>query len=250
MKKIMAGFFLFTAAWALYGEGIAEGVELADERAKTSYAIGLVIGSDLKQAGLELNYAAVAEGLRAAVEGGEAFTTDEAIGVVQAALQEAMERQAGESRRQELQFLAENSGREGVFSTESGLQYEVIAEGDGERPSENDTVMVHYEGALTDGTVFDSSYERDEPAEFPLNQVIPGWAEGLLLMNTGSTYRFYIPSELAYGDRGVGQIIPPYSTLVFKVELLEIAGETYNEEEYNEEEYNEEEYNEESDSLE
>jgi FKBP-type peptidyl-prolyl cis-trans isomerase FkpA len=225
MKKIVPAFFFFAAALTLYGKGIAEEVDMADERAKTSYAIGLVIGSDLKTTGLELDYAAVAGGLQAALEGGEAFTTEEAIEIVQAAFQKVMEQQAEESRQQELQFLAENSGREGVFSTESGLQYEVIAQGTGERPRETDTVIVHYEGALTDGTIFDSSYEREETAEFPLNQVIPGWAEGLLLMNAGSTYRFYIPSALAYGDRGVGQIIPPYSTLVFKVELLEIAGE-------------------------
>jgi FKBP-type peptidyl-prolyl cis-trans isomerase FkpA len=233
MKKIMLTLFFFAAALTVYGRGITEEVDLADERAKTSYAIGLVIGSDLKQTGLELNYTALAEGLKAAVEGGEAFTTEEAIGIVQDAFQEAMEKQAEESRRRELQFLAENGGREGVFSAESGLQYEVIVEGAGERPLETDMVIVHYEGALTDGTVFDSSYERGEPEEFPLNQVIPGWAEGLMLMSIGSTYIFYIPSDLAYGDRGVGQIIPPYSTLVFKVELLEIAGEDDNETEEN-----------------
>jgi FKBP-type peptidyl-prolyl cis-trans isomerase len=223
MKKFMLIFFLAAAASAIYGKGIAEEVDLADERAKTSYALGLVIGSDLKQAGLELNYAAVAEGLKAAVEGGETLSTEEAIELVQAAFQSSMEKKAEESRRQELEFLAENGSREGVFITESGLQYEVITEGEGERPSRTDAVMVNYEGALTDGTVFDSSYERTAAEEFPLSQVIPGWAEGIMLMNVGSTYRFYIPSELAYGSRGVGQIIPPYSTLVFKVELLEIS---------------------------
>jgi FKBP-type peptidyl-prolyl cis-trans isomerase len=150
---------------------------------------------------------------------------DEAIGIVQAAFQEAMAKRNEENKQKELQFLAENGGREGVLVSETGLQYEVIAEGTGEKPSATDTVRVHYEGALTDGTVFDSSYERDESAEIPLEQVIPGWSEGIRLMNVGSTYRFFIPSALAYGGQGAGQMIPPYSTLVFKVELLEIIRE-------------------------
>jgi FKBP-type peptidyl-prolyl cis-trans isomerase FkpA len=230
MKKIIFCLCLFTAALTVYGKGIAEEVNLADERAKTSLAFGIVIGSDLKQTGLQFDYAAFAEGLRLSVENGEApYTMEEAIGIVQAAFQEAMNRQNEEHKQQELQFLAENSGRDGVISTESGLQYEVIAEGSGEKPRETDTVRVHYEGALADGTIFDSSYERDESAEIPLDQVIPGWSEGIQLMNTGGTYRFYIPSALAYGEQGVGQVIPPYATLVFKVELLEIIREAVEE---------------------
>ena len=126
------------------------------------------------------------------------------------------------------EFLAENAKREVVITTSSGLQYEVLqvqqeGEGEGEKknPSATDVVRCHYEGRLIDGTVFDSSYKRGEPAEFALNQVIPGWTEGLQLMKEGSKYRFYIPQDLAYGSRGVS-IIPPYSALIFDVELIEV----------------------------
>ncbi|MDR1277485.1 MAG: FKBP-type peptidyl-prolyl cis-trans isomerase [Treponema sp.] len=223
MKKLLPGLLFLAAAFTLYGKGIVEEVNLADERAKTSLAFGLVIGSDLKQTGMEFDYAAFTEGLKLSVEGGEApYTTEEAVGIVQAAFQAAMDKRGEENKERERLFLAENGGREGVISTESGLQYEIITEGSGEKPSETDTVRVHYEGTLSNGTVFDSSYERDESAEIPLEQVIPGWSEGIQLMSVGGVYRFYIPSVLAYGDQGVGQIIPPHSTLVFKVELLEI----------------------------
>jgi FKBP-type peptidyl-prolyl cis-trans isomerase FkpA len=226
MKKIIPGLLFFTAALTLYGKGIAEEVNLEDRRAKTSLAIGLVLGSDLKDSGLQFDYAAFAEGLRLVMEGGETpYTTEEAMEIVQAAFDEVRAKQNEENRRQELEFLAENGGREGVTTTESGLQYEVITEGSGKKPSETDTVRVHYEGALADGTVFDSSYEQGGTVDIPLDQVIPGWSEGIRLMNTGGAYRFYIPSALAYGDQGVGQLIPPYATLVFKVELLEIVDE-------------------------
>lgn len=120
-------------------------------------------------------------------------------------------------------FLAENAQKEGVMVTASGLQYEVLQEGMGERPSAADTVMVHYRGTLIDGTEFDSSYSRGEPTSFPVNKVIPGWTEGLQLMSKGAEYRFYIPSELAYGSRSTGPI-PANSTLIFDVELLDIEG--------------------------
>ena len=119
------------------------------------------------------------------------------------------------------EFLAENAKREGVIVTSSGLQYEVLQEGEGKSPSATDIVRCHYEGRLIDGTVFDSSYNRGEPSEFALNQVIPGWTEGLQLMKEGSKYRFFIPYNLAYGSRAVS-IIPPYSALIFDVELLEV----------------------------
>ena len=119
-------------------------------------------------------------------------------------------------------FLAENGKRDEVTTTESGLQYEVLEEGDGAQPTRQDQVTVHYKGELLDGTVFDSSYDRGEPATFPLNRVIPGWTEGLQLMKVGAKYKFYIPSELGYGSRDQGKI-PPNSTLIFQVELLSIG---------------------------
>ena len=120
------------------------------------------------------------------------------------------------------QFLAENAKKEGVTTTASGLQYEVLSEGNGKRPAATDKVRCHYEGRLIDGTVFDSSYRRGEPADFGLNQVIPGWTEGVQLMQEGAKYRFYIPYLLAYGEGGAGELIPPFSTLVFDVELIKV----------------------------
>ena len=128
----------------------------------------------------------------------------------------------GEAKAEGEKFLEENKLREGVKTTESGLQYEVIKEGKGKKPTAESTVKVHYEGTLIDGTVFDSSYQRGEPIEFPLNGVIKGWTEGLQLMPVGSKYKLFIPYELGYGERGAGQSIPPYATLIFTVELLEI----------------------------
>jgi FKBP-type peptidyl-prolyl cis-trans isomerase len=119
-------------------------------------------------------------------------------------------------------FLEENGKKEGVITTESGLQYEIITEGDGPKPTETSTVSVHYEGTLIDGEVFDSSYDSGEPVSFSLNSVIPGWTEGMQLMPVGSTYKFYIPSHLGYGERGTGPI-PGNSVLIFKVELLELV---------------------------
>jgi FKBP-type peptidyl-prolyl cis-trans isomerase len=119
-------------------------------------------------------------------------------------------------------FLEENAKKEGIMSTASGLQYEVLREGNGPKPGAVSTVEVHYEGRLTNGKIFDSSYQRNETISFPLNRVIPGWTEGLQLMPTGSKYRLYIPSELGYGARGAGGDIPPHATLIFDVELISI----------------------------
>jgi FKBP-type peptidyl-prolyl cis-trans isomerase len=188
----------------------------AEEKAQVSYAVGMVIGSDLSGSGLEIDYAAFAEGLRAVLENASPqFSENEALEIAQNALQKA--RIAAENR-----YLAENAARPEVQTTPSGLQYEVLAEGSGPKPSASDVVIVNYEGSLADGTIFDRSYEEGG-AQIPLAQVIPGWTEGITLMNTGSKYRLYIPSSLAYGANGAGPAIPPYSTLVFTVELLGIA---------------------------
>ena len=141
---------------------------------------------------------------------------------VQQAGQQAVAKAAENNKKAGAEFLAENAKKEGVKTTASGLQYEVLSEGTGKQPVAADTVRVHYTGKLLDGTVFDSSVERGEPAEFGLTQVIAGWTEGLQLMKTGSKFRFFIPADLAYGDHGAGGSIPPQATLIFDVELLAV----------------------------
>ncbi|MDR3343224.1 MAG: FKBP-type peptidyl-prolyl cis-trans isomerase [Treponema sp.] len=193
--------------------------------ADISYAFGMVIGSDLQQTGLTFDYNAFTRGLRESIEGqGTQFTMDDALRMVQTAFRAAMEKRAEASKAREIQFLTENGKHPGVHTTASGLQYEVITEGTGQKPGAQDMVRVNYEGTLVDGTVFDSSYTRGEPIEFPLDAVIPGWTEGVQLMSEGSSYRLYVPSKLAYGEQGAGNVIPPYATLIFQVELLAIVG--------------------------
>jgi len=225
MKKItiiVCGLFLM--ALTVHANGIREDVEFTGEKARTSYAFGMTVGGDLKDTGLEIDYAAFTEGLRSAMEYGQTIMDrDEALEIVQNAFEDAMRKRAAELQAKEEMFFIENASQPGIQSTESGLQYLVLEEGSGPKPAVSDTVRVHYEGALVNGTVFDSSYDRDEPEEIPLDMVIPGWAEGIMLMNVGSKYRIILPSSMAYGERGAGQIIPPYSPLVFTVELLGIV---------------------------
>jgi FKBP-type peptidyl-prolyl cis-trans isomerase len=223
MKRALLICWLLPAAAGLYAGAIREDVQKADEKARISYAFGMVIGFDLADTGVELDYAAFAEGLKSMLENTDRpFSEDEAMEIAQDALRRAMEKKAAENRQMEARFLTENGARPEITTTPSGLQYEALVEGGGEKPGPDDIVRVHYEGALINGTVFDSSYERNETAEFPVEGVIPGWAEGIQLMAAGSKYRFYIPSELAYGEEGIRPVIPPSSTLIFTVELLEI----------------------------
>jgi FKBP-type peptidyl-prolyl cis-trans isomerase FkpA len=224
MKHCSIAIFIFLAAITIHARAIQEDINLADEKARTSYAFGMTVGGDLKLAGLELDYSAFTEGLKNAMEQGPTLMDqDEALDIVQTAVENAMIKQAAELREKEEKFLTENALNEAVISSPSGLQYMVIIEGDGPKPSSGDIVRVHYEGALIDGTVFDSSYQMERGEEIPIDMVIPGWSEGIQLMKVGSKFRIYIPSHLAYGERGAGQIIPPYSTLVFTIELLEIV---------------------------
>jgi len=215
---------LFLAALTVQANGIYEDVNFTGEKARTSYAFGMAVGGDLADTGLEIDYAAFSAGLRAAMENGQTIMDrDEALEIVQDAFESAMRKQSAALREKEELFLAENATQPGIQTTESGLQYTILTEGSGPKPEAKDVVLVHYEGTLTDGTVFDSSYERDEPEEIPLDMVIPGWAEGIMLMNVGGKIRIYLPSELAYGERGAGQVIPPYSTLIFTVELIDVV---------------------------
>ncbi|MBO5133681.1 MAG: FKBP-type peptidyl-prolyl cis-trans isomerase [Bacteroidaceae bacterium] len=191
---------------------------------KLSYALGMVIGHNLKEMGVDnLNGADFAQAVADVLSGqATAMNNAEAQQTVTTYLQ-AQEAEKGKAAREagEL-FLAENAKKEGVTVLPSGLQYMVLTAGSGRKPSATDNVKCHYEGRLTDGTVFDSSYRRGEPAVFPLNGVIAGWTEGVQLMGEGAKYRFFIPYNLAYGERGAGGSIPPYAALVFDVELIEV----------------------------
>ena len=192
---------------------------------KLSYALGMVIAHNLKGMGVSaLDNAAFAQAV-SDVMGGATTTMSDAE--AQRTVSEFMQKQQAEAgkavREAGEKFLAENAEKPGVVVLPSGLQYTVITEGTGAKPKATDRVKCHYEGTLTNGQVFDSSYRRGEPAVFPLNGVIAGWTEGVQLMAEGAKYRFFIPYHLAYGERGAGQSIPPYAALVFDVELIEVV---------------------------
>lgn len=198
---------------------------------KLSYALGLGIGRQLAQMGAEqLSIDDFAQAIKDVVAGGQLKLDEaEAQVIVQEFFQKQEEKQRaaaaemGKKAKEEGEkYLAENAKKEGVVTLPSGLQYLVIKEGNGKRPKATDKVKCHYEGMLVDGTLFDSSVQRGEPATFPLNQVIAGWTEGLQLMTEGSKYRFFIPYTLGYGERGAGASIPPFAALVFDVELIEV----------------------------
>ena len=185
------------------------------------YAFGVMMGTSLKDFKLDVDYGEVLRGLKDA-EKKKDVDSASAQKVLQRAIEAMHKKEAAENLAKETEFLEKNAKNDGVKTTESGLQYEVLTEGTGAAPVLTDTVKVHYKGTLLDGSVFDSSYDRGNPVEFPLEAVIPGWTEGLQLMKVGSKYKFYIPSKIAYGERGVSQVIPPNSTLIFEVELLDI----------------------------
>jgi len=225
MKQLALLLCLLLAGLQAHARGIRDDANMASEPARTSYALGMIVGFDFLESGLEVDFAAFIEGMMAAMGGDEgAFLVGryEAWDLAEAAFDRAMEAQADAARISEELFLAANAAAPGVRQTASGLQFAQIEEGDGPRPGPSDVVIVHYEGTFTDGAVFDSSYMRGSPEIFPLDMVIPGWSEGIQLMSVGSVYRLYIPSRLAYGAQGAGQLIPPFATLVFTVELLGI----------------------------
>ena len=183
----------------------------------------MVIGERvLKQYG-EVNYEVLLAGMKAQHGDQETLLTlEEAGNAINARMEKMFAEQTAANRKRGEDYLKSNAEMEGVTVTDSGLQYSVLTQGDGAKPSAGDKVTVHYRGTLIDGTEFDSSYSRGEPTSFKLDQVIPGWTEGVQLMNVGSKYRFVIPAELAYGERGAGGAIGPFETLIFEVELLEV----------------------------
>ena len=190
-----------------------------------SYYVGLYFGNQIKQGsmGVDLDEELVLQGIRHKLEEKELDVTDQQIGMFLQKFFTAKQQEMTSKTKEEGEaFLEKNKSEKGVFVTESGLQFKIIKEGNGEKPTAESTVKCNYEGRLLDGTIFDSSYERGTPAQFPLNRVIKGWTEGLQLMNVGSEYEFYVPSELAYGPQGT-RGIPGNSVLIFKVELLDIV---------------------------
>ena len=190
---------------------------------QVSYALGMSIGHQLQQMNAtELNIEDFAKGIRDVFSGKTEMTEAEAQAAVQGFFQQKAKEQADTAKSEGETFLTENAKKENVVTLPSGLQYEVLREGNGRKPDATDKVECHYEGTLINGQVFDSSYQRGETATFGLNQVIKGWTEGLQLMQEGAKYRFFIPYNLAYGEQGAGQSIPPFATLIFDVELIKV----------------------------
>ena len=230
MKKFFCGLLVFLAFSV--GVGIAQETIDSEEKEKMSYSFGMIIASDLVEMELEFDYDAFMRGFRDSMENAETlYTLEEAFESVNTAFL-AVEERFNEQRRLEGEinlasgeaFLAENAQRPGIEITESGLQFEMISEGNGEIPGPADTVLVHYTGTTINGFVFDSSYEREEPLEVPLFMVIPGWSEGLRMMKEGGRAKLYIPPDLAYGEGGAGGFIGPNEVIIFEVELLSILG--------------------------
>jgi FKBP-type peptidyl-prolyl cis-trans isomerase FklB len=232
--QLTAAAVLASTGFALAQDPAAPATPAAEaapaSKADISYSIGTMIAGNLKQQGFDLDLAELTKGLTDTLEGKQPRLDQAQVQKVMMALQqEQMKAQqtkaaaaAGKNKEEGAAFLAKNGKEEGVVTTASGLQYKILKQGDGAKPTATDTVKVHYHGTLLDGKVFDSSVDRGEPISFPLNGVIKGWTEGVQLMPTGSKFKFFIPSDLAYGDNGAGADIGPGATLVFEVELLEI----------------------------
>ncbi|WP_159269662.1 FKBP-type peptidyl-prolyl cis-trans isomerase [Zhongshania aliphaticivorans] len=232
MKKTLVCAVVMSGLLTACGNETESKLDLTDNISKVSYGIGVNIGARFGN-DLPLNVDAFSAGMSDALAGGELQMTEEEImSTLQAYQQEQLAarqeeaQEVGAKNQEEADaFLAKNSTEEGVITTESGLQYQILTEGDGAKPSANDKVEVHYHGTLLDGSVFDSSYERGETVSFPVNGVIPGWTEALQLMSVGSKWKLYIPPALAYGPGGAGDTIGPNSALIFDVELISIEGD-------------------------
>ncbi|MBW2451379.1 MAG: FKBP-type peptidyl-prolyl cis-trans isomerase [Deltaproteobacteria bacterium] len=208
-------------------------VTLDSQKSRISYTIGLNIGRDFVNQEMDIDADVLLAGLQDAMAQKEPRMTEDEMAAevqsfqqdMQAKAEAKMKALAEKNLEEGKAFLAENASKEGVMVTESGLQYKIIEAGTGDAPTESDTVTVHYKGTLIDGTQFDSSYDRGQPATFPVGGVIPGWTEALQLMKPGAKFQIYIPAELAYGERGAGQDIGPNATLIFDVELIEVGAE-------------------------
>lgn len=229
IKTVFMGAAAVTALASCQPKGHTVG-KLTNQIDSTSYAIGLLIGENQKQnidntpGAKELNMDILIAAFEQQIKGEETtMKTEDARKVVQTYFQGMEEKEATENLKKGQEFLAKNKEKAGVVTTESGLQYEIITEGTGAKPTKEETVKCHYTGTTIDGTKFDSSVDRGEPATFPVSGVIPGWTEALQMMPVGSKWKLYVPAELAYGQRGAGREIGPNSTLIFEVELIEIV---------------------------
>lgn len=228
MKVLVAT--LLGVALAIGQANAAEKTVLKTDKEKVSYSIGLNIGSNFKMQSIDIDVDALSKGIKDAIALNKPLLSEKEIQDTMAAFQKDMAAKQQEkmkvvgdkNKKDGEAFLAANKKKEGVKTTASGLQYKIIKEGTGKKPSAKDTVTVNYRGTLIDGTEFDSSYKRGEATSFPVDQVIPGWTEALQLMKVGSKYELYIPSNIAYGERGAGPQIGPNTTLIFEVELVSI----------------------------
>lgn len=223
---VLASAFLITTLFSCQGQK-SKSLSLNSQADSVSYAIGMTIGANMKKDGLDsLNLDILKEALRSALNGdSSAIDQNQSQMVIQSYLSNKQKVKSDANMAAGKKFLADNKKNDkSVVELPDGLQYKILKQGTGPKPTAADTVKVHYHGTLIDGTVFDSSVDRGEPIEFPLNQVIKGWTEGVQLMNVGSKFKFFIPSELAYGDRAAGPKIGANSTLIFEVELISIKG--------------------------
>ena len=229
MKRQLA--LALCGAIALSGAAFAaDAPELKGEKEKLSYSIGMNLGGNLKRESVEVDRELLVKGFKDSYEGGKTILSEDEARKTLADYQkklmakkaEMMKKLGEKNKADGEKFLAENAKKAGVKSLPSGLQYKEITPGKGKSPKATDTVTVHYKGTLIDGTVFDSSYKRGEPATFPVSGVIPGWTEALQLMKTGAKWQLFIPPNLAYGERGAGRDIGPNATLIFEVELISI----------------------------
>jgi len=203
-----------------------ETLVLKNQKDKVSYIIGMDIGNNLKKQSIDVDPNILVKGVKDALSGTKPLLTEQEIQETMVAFQKEMaakqEQVAKRNKAEGEAFLAENKKKEGVKTLPSGLQYKVIKAGTGKKPKSNDTVTVHYRGTLINGTEFDSSYKRGQPVSFPVSGVIPGWTEALQLMEEGAKWQLFIPSNIAYGERGAGGVIGPNATLIFEVELVSI----------------------------
>lgn len=224
MKRLLISISLAAFATTLLAQ--QDRPALKDTKDKVSYSIGLTVGLNLKRQKIDLNADTFLAGIKDSMSGKEPALNEQQIREVMTQFEKDMndkQQAAGQKNASDGQkFLADNKSKPDVKTTASGLQYKVVKEGSGATPKATDTVVVNYRGTLIDGTEFDSSYKRGQPASFPVNQVIKGWTEALQLMKAGSKYQLFIPADLAYGARGAGADIGPNSTLVFDVELLDV----------------------------